>query len=310
MMRKRKIGVALSGGAARALSHVGVLEVLEELGVEIKAVSGTSMGSVIGSLYCSGVTLAEIKSYVRSMDWKSFLLFSDMALSKTGIINGRRVEEVLRKFLGNKTFDDCRIPFCCTAVDLITREKVILSRGKLLDAVRASISIPGFFSAVYMDNKILVDGGIVEPLPTDSIKIMDVNFIIASSIIFEKDRDKYMQFCPGSRNHSGPDREYGWQKNGQPHRSARDRVLDFKDKIRFKKHNTGRLSVHNVLDTSFNIIHREMTKNYLDMADIVIEPEVGDFGFFDLTRGNDIIGRGIEAARKKIPEIKRKLNLH
>jgi len=179
----------------------------------------------------------------------------------------------------------------------------------LLDAVRASISIPGFFSAVCMDNQILVDGGIIEPLPTDSIKIMNVDFIIASSIIFEKDRDKYMQFYFDGKDHSVPDREHEGQEYKHADKSTRKRVLDFKDKIRLKKRNTRRLSVHNVLDTSFNIIHREMTKNYLNMADIVIEPEVGDFGFFDLTRGSDIIERGIEAARKKIPEIKRKLNL-
>ena len=78
--RKRKIGIALSGGAARALSHIGVLEVLEELGVELKAVAGTSMGSIIGSFYCSGVTLEEMKSLVKSMNWKSFLLFSDLVV--------------------------------------------------------------------------------------------------------------------------------------------------------------------------------------------------------------------------------------
>jgi len=98
--RKRKVGIALSGGAARALSHIGVLEVLEKLGVELGAVAGTSMGAIIGSFYCSGITLEEIKSYVRSMNWKSFLLFSDLALSQNGIINGRRVENVLKKFLG------------------------------------------------------------------------------------------------------------------------------------------------------------------------------------------------------------------
>ena len=104
---------------------------------------------------------------------------------------------MLRRFLGDKTFKDCNIPFRCVAVDLVKREKVILSEGKLLDAVRASISIPGFFSAVCMNNRILIDGGIVEPLPTESVKTMDVDFIIASSIVFEKDREKYMRFIHG-----------------------------------------------------------------------------------------------------------------
>jgi NTE family protein len=306
--RKRKVGIALSGGAARALSHIGVLEVLEELGVEVKAVAGTSMGSIIGSFYCSGVTLEEMKSIVKSMNWKSFLLFSDLALYNTGIINGRKVEELLRRFLGDKTFKDCSIPFCCIAVDLVEREKVIFSEGKLLDAVRASISIPGFFSAVCMDNRVLIDGGIMEPLPTESLKKMDVDFIIASSIVFEKDREKYMRFIRGGdycESVEGP----GLYESMHSGESRKGKILKPKRAVSLKRQNPLRLSVNNVIDTSFSIMHQEMAKNSLSIADIVIEPEVGDFGFFDLIRGSQIVQRGVEAARKKIPEIKRKLRL-
>jgi NTE family protein len=274
--RKRKIGLALSGGAARAFSHIGVLKVLEELGIDIAAVSGTSMGSVIGAFYCSGIMLEEIQAYVRSMDWKSFLLFSNLSLSKTGIINWRRVEEELKKFLQDKTFSDCRIRLCCVAVDLITGEKVIMSKGRLIDAVKASIAIPGFFSPVRMGDYILIDGGIVEPLPTDSLKKMGVDFIIASSINNE---------------------------------NARDKFKDLENNTAQQKQSKNKLSIRNVLDMSLIIMQREMTRHYLDIADIVIEPKVGDFGFFDLTHGGAIIRRGVEAARNKIPEIKRKLGL-
>jgi len=274
--KKKKIGIALSGGAARAFSHIGVLKVLEELGVDIAAVSGTSMGSIIGAFYCSGITLEEIEAYVRSMDWKSFLLFSNLSLSKTGIINWRRVEEELKKFLGDKNFSDCRIKLCCVAVDLIRGEKVVLSKGRLLDAVRASIAIPAFFSPVCINDYVLVDGAVIEPLPTHSLKKMGVDFIIASSINND---------------------------------TVKDKLPDFKNKTKQETQNTNRLSIRNVLDTSFSIMQREMTRYYLDIADIVIEPEVGDFGFFDLTRGGAIIRRGVEAARNKIPEIKRKLGL-
>ncbi len=267
------------------------------------------MGSIIGAFFCSGVRLEEIEAYVRAMDWKSFLLFSELAFSKTGIINWRRVEEELRKFLGDKTFSDCRIQFCCTAVDLITREKIILSKGKLLDAVKASIAIPGFFSAVCMDNYILIDGGIIEPLPTASLKTIGVDFIIASSISLEKDREKYIADLHGSGNFSSFDKK--GQSDGYKNSSSavKGKLQNFKIRTEQKKQNTKRLSIRNVLDTSFSIMQREMTRNYLNMADIVIEPEVGDFGFFDLTKGSEIIRRGVEAARSKIPEIRKKLNL-
>lgn len=307
--RKRKTGIALSGGAARALSHIGVLGVLEELGVKPEAIAGTSMGAIIGSFYCAGITLEEMKSYVKSINWKSFLLFSDLALSRTGIINGRRVEDLLRKFLGNKTFNDCSIPFCCVAVDLVKREKVVLSEGKLLDAVRASISIPGFFSAVCMGDRILVDGGTVEPLPIDSLKTMDINFIIASSIIFEKDREKYIKsLC---RNDGKKDNEeYNSYDSGNDSKSGKSKVfINIKGPPVSRGQNPEGLSVNKVLDTSFSIMHQEMVKKCIRDADIVIEPEVGDFGFFDLMHGTGIIQRGIEAAQGKIPEIKRKLRL-
>ncbi len=306
--KERKVGLALSGGAARALSHVGVLEVLEEIGAKPQAIAGTSMGAIIGSFYSTGVTIAEMKSYVRSIDWKSFLFFSDLALSRTGIINGNRIEEVLKEFLGDKTFDDCRIPFCCIATDLVKKEKVILSEGKLVDAVRASISIPGFISAVYLNGKILVDGGIIEPLPVESLKIFgDINFAIASSISFKKDKEKYARFLREemSRKESGGE-ELDYQQdniNGD----KKKKIFNIKRAGIMRKSIPENLSVKGVLDTSFSIIQQELVKCCVRNADVVIEPEVGDFGFFDLMHGSEIIQRGLEAAQEKIPEIKSKL---
>ncbi|MFC2159597.1 patatin-like phospholipase family protein [Actinomycetota bacterium] len=307
--RKKKVGIALSGGAARGLAHIGVLEVLEELGVEPVAISGTSMGSIIGSFYCSGISLDEMEKYVGSMDWKSFLLFSDLALSNTGIINGRRIERVLKGFLEEKTFSDCTTDFCCVAVDVFTRKKEILASGKLLDAVRASISIPGFFSPICLDGKLLVDGGLIEPLPTESIKIFDVNFIIGSSITFERDSEKYKYLQIDAQAAAGKAQIYDYHRIGTGNTEKLKRLQDlFKGKKR--NENQKSVSVQSIIDTSLNIMHQEMARKYNDLADIVIEPEVGDFGFFDLTRGSEIIKRGREAAEAKASEIKRKLRLN
>jgi len=297
MWRKKKIGIALSGGAARALCHIGVLEFLEELGVKADIVAGTSMGSVIGAIYCSGTPLKEIEEYVDSMDWRSFLLFSDLAISNTGIINGKRVEKVLKSFLGEKTFSDCSKRFCCVAVDIFSRKRVILSEGKLIDAVRASISIPGFFAPVHLDDMLLVDGGIIEPLPTKVIKEFGADMVIASSISFEKNRERYKTI---------------WKDD----RSIRhDESKDVRPGIhmglfnKLRGDNPKAVNVQSILDTSFNIMQREMARKYEEIANIVINSEVGDFGYFDLTKGSEIIKRGRAAAESKEQEIRRKLRL-
>jgi len=311
IFRKKRIGVALSGGSARALAHIGVLEVLESLGVEISAVSGTSMGAIIGSLYCSGVSLKEAEDYVSDMDWRSFLLFTDFGFNKMGIINGKRVEEILDKFLGGKTFEDCQKDFCCVAADIITQKKVILNSGKLREAVRASISIPGLFDPVRFKDMVLVDGGIIENLPTKAIKSLDVDFIIASSIVFGKENreseflsDVYERMDEKSKKYNLPDHGKN-MRSGESNRKKKEKFGIFKR----RKPGSSRLSAYSVLDISFNIIHREMIKSYLKNADIVIEPEVGDYGFFDYVHGSEIIERGRKAAIKKIPEIKKKLRL-
>lgn len=273
MFGKKKIGVALGGGGARGLAHIGVLQVLESLGLEIAGVSGCSMGAAVGAIYCSGTPLDEMESFINSLDWRTFLLFSDFSLSRTGIINGRRVEEVLKKFLGNKTFEDCIKDFCCVSVDIVTGKKVLLDSGSLIEAVRASISIPGFFSPVIKGEKILVDGGIIEPLPIEAIKTLKVNFIIASSMLYESEEEI--------------------------HKKSLHKSIDLKKKI----------SANIVLDRSFNIMETELTRKYLNNVNILIEPKIGNYGFFDFSKGKEIIECGRVAAKRKIPEIKKKLGL-
>jgi NTE family protein len=277
MFGKRRIGIALCGGAARALSHIGVLQVLEDVGVEISAVSGCSMGAIIGSIYSTGVDLKEMESFVTSTDWRNFFILSFLSPSRTGIINDRKVDEVLKKFLGNKTFTDCKKDFCCVAVDIIKGKKVVFNSGSLMEAVKASMAIPGVFPPVYRQDEMFVDGGIMEPLPTDALKNLNVNFIIASSIIFKSANSDYADY----------DKKAGANKNSE----------------------NKKLSIQAILDKSMSIIHTQITKSYLLDAQIIIEPKIGDFGFFDFSKGKEIIERGRKAAIEKIPEIKRKLRI-
>lgn len=277
MFGKKRIGIALSGGAARGLSHIGVLQVLEDNGVEISAVSGCSMGAVIGAIYSLGISLKEMESFIDSTDWRNFLIFSFLSLSRSGIVNDRKVDEVLKKFLGDKTFADCRKDFCCVAVDILNSRKVILNSGSLREAVRASMAVPGIFSPVLQQNAMLVDGGVMEPLPMDALKSLNVNFKIASSIIFESVKSGYMDY-------------------------------DKKDSAG-KNNDIKKFSIQTIIDKSMNMMHTQMVKSYLMDAQIIIEPKIGDFGFFDFIKSKEIIESGRRAAIEKLPEIKKKLRI-
>jgi NTE family protein len=275
MFGKKKVGIALSGGAARGIAHIGVLQVLEGLGVKIDAVSGCSMGAIVGAIYSLGTPLKELEDYIENTDWRSFMVFSMFSLSSKGIINEHKIVEVLKKFLGDKTFDDCQIPFNAVSVDIIKGQKVVFNSGRLIDAVRASIAVPGIIPPVCKDGMLLVDGGIIEPVPTEALRALKANFIIASSISFEiEDQQvKELEEC-----------------------SAKDKDLK-------------KISVQVIIDKSLNLIQNQMARAYVERADIVIEPKSGKFGFFDFIKGQEIIDSGRKAATAKIPEIKRKLKI-
>jgi NTE family protein len=180
--KPRKIGIALSGGGARGLAHIGVLEVLENEGISISAVAGTSMGSAIGALYCSGIAIKDIKKYMETNTWKRFVISNALNLPNLPFLNSRTVDKILNMFLAEKTFKECQKPFCSVAADIISKKKVFITHGKLSDAVKASIAIPGILEPLIRDGMILYDGGIIEPLPIDAIRSMDVDFVIGVAL--------------------------------------------------------------------------------------------------------------------------------
>lgn len=174
-----KIGLALGGGAFRGLAHIGVLQVLEENGIPVHMVAGTSMGAVVGGIYCSGMDLRLLEKFCYTLDEKSLI---DMAVPRMGFITGQRIELLLRTLTGNRDFSVLKIPFTAVATDLERGELVELSEGKVYEAIRASISIPGVFKPVTRDGRLLVDGGVVARVPTDTVREMGADFIISVDV--------------------------------------------------------------------------------------------------------------------------------
>jgi len=180
---KRKVGLALSSGFARGLAHIGVLGVLEKEGIPIDMIAGTSAGALIGALYAQGKDVSQIRHLAISLASKRFGLFADLALPKTGLVRGKKINQVLRSAIGDTTFRDLRIPFACVATDIDTGEEVVINQGSVMEGVRASGSIPVVLAVAKWEGRYLVDGALVNPVPVRVVKEMGADFIIAVNAI-------------------------------------------------------------------------------------------------------------------------------
>jgi NTE family protein len=188
-----KVGLALSGGFAWGLAHIGVLEVLETAGIPIDIIAGTSMGSVVGALYAREQKAALIKQQAAQLDWVKVLSLIDPGIPRSGLMTGKRITNLLRRFMGNVDFEDLDIPFACVATDIISGDEVIMNKGSVLEAVRASISIPVIFTVSKKDGRFLVDGGLVNNIPVDVARQMGADYVIAVDVTpTKKERAEYL----------------------------------------------------------------------------------------------------------------------
>ena len=183
-MPRKKVGIALGGGAARGIAHIGVLEVLEREGIPIDIVAGTSAGAVIGALYCSGLSPLRLKEVIEGFDWNRRRKLLDISLPHTGFIAGEKLMHEVRELMGGDLkFEELQKPFACVACDLLTGEEAVMTKGPVADAVHASIAIPLVFQAVYRKGRYLVDGGLVNQVPVNVVKAMGAEYIIAVNVV-------------------------------------------------------------------------------------------------------------------------------
>lgn len=180
-MSRPKVGLALGSGAARGLAHLGVLRLLTEEKIPIDMVAGTSAGALIGALYCSGADLNLIQQLAGELRRKDLL---DITVPRVGFIKGNKIEELLKLLTKGKNIEDLDIPFCAVAADITKGEKVVIDKGPLYKAVRASISIPGIFVPVHYGDSSLVDGGIIDRVPVGVVKEMGADVVIGVDVGF------------------------------------------------------------------------------------------------------------------------------
>jgi len=186
-LARRKLGLVLSSGGARGAAHVGVLRALEDAGMAPDILVGASMGAQVGGSYAAGVPVTEMADYWQS---SSFLRVMRTLLPTApwfGWSSGREVTRVLTRFLGDRRLEDLRTPFVAVATDLESGLPVELSRGPMVDAIRASLSVPGLFTPVWIDGRLLIDGGVSNPLPIDVARAMGADVVVAVDVLVDPD---------------------------------------------------------------------------------------------------------------------------
>jgi NTE family protein len=252
-----------------------VLDVLEQENIPIDMIAGTSFGGLVGALRAQGKDPGMMREIALKINVMKMLSLADLALPKSGLLGGRAVIKLLRKMMGNDVrFDELPIPLALVATDIITGEEVVINQGSVLEGIRATISIPGIFTVAKWQNRYLVDGGLVNPVPVSVLKKMGADFIIAVNVIPDV----------GTRvRHLKKEGKEGNKEWKEP-------------------------NVFNVIMQSLYIGTFIVAKASTEGADITISPDTTVINPGDFHRARECIEQGEKAAREALPEIKRKLS--
>lgn len=181
----KKVALVLSGGAALGFAHIGIIKVLQQNNIPIDIITGSSMGSLIGGVYSAGVSIEEMEKIVENFSRKHIVDFNPFALADTGLLYGKKVKNLLKKIIGDKKIEDCKIKYAAIAADLYTGNKYVFTSGDLVTAIRSSISIPVIFKPVKYDHMCLIDGGACDNLPVEDARKMGADIVIAIDVCSE-----------------------------------------------------------------------------------------------------------------------------
>ncbi len=266
--KEKRLGLVLGSGGARGLAHIGVLKVLEEAGVQIHCVVGASAGAMIGGLYSAGISAEKMEEMFGSFSRADIARMLLPTMAQGGITDGRRIEGMMKPHISGRKIEDLSLKFACVAADLSTGEKVIFKKGDLMTAIRASIAIPGLITPVIRDDRILVDGGVVDPLPI--------------GLAFELGATSVIVVQVGRRYSEGDERNSTSDENDISMPSARDVLL----------------SALSIYDYRLSELSIEIASDYT-----LVRPLLPGIEILDFHKGRQAIAAGEEAMRANLPNI-------
>jgi NTE family protein len=283
-LRGASVGVALAGGAAFGLAHVGVLQAFEEASVPVDLLAGTSMGSIVGALYASGRSAAELAEIVTQKATRRRALSAiDPGLSRPGLLTGNRLTSILRDLGLTGDFEDLVVPYQAMATDIESGEAVALGTGELVAACRASASIPGVFAPVRRDGRILVDGGVVAQVPAGLVRDMGADICFAVTVV------------PTLRK--GVKTVFTRLSDG----------INTVNPLSYLSGSRGMPTLIDLVINSLQMLQYQLGAYEALAADAHVEVDTSDFTWVDFHRAPALIARGMETAEQALPELQRLL---
>jgi len=308
--KQPKVGLTLGSGAARGLSHIGVVKALLEKNVRIDMISGTSMGALVGAHLARHGTISGLEDATLAIDFKNLLRLADpdFFLLFKGFVAGNKVEEFLKMVIGDVEFKDLKIPLWVVASDIRTGEEIVINEGSVVKAVRASISMPVVFTPFNYLNRILVDGGICNPLPADVLRRAGAKFVIASNVLRKSPIEHATRPpLPGVVNHEG-------QKINEEVKRMGVNITDIVNNMRKmfmsnKNYDTQKREIPSIFETALGAIY---TMEYQMLSckgadvDIMIMPEVDHISALEFYRAREAIDAGYVKAKHAVANILKK----
>lgn len=279
--RKAKLALALGGGAARGWAHIGVLRALDESGIEVGMIAGTSIGALVGGCYLAG-KLDELENFARSLTMRRIAGFLDLTIGGAGLLGGLRLTKRMQEHLDGLNVEDLDRPFVSVATELHTGHEVWISSGSLITALRASYALPGIFEPIKCNNRTLVDGALVNPVPTSVCRAYEQPLVVAVNLNY----DIYGRSAVVKHNASV-----------QPVDDSRRKPVD----------NNARIGLTGTMVQAFNIIQERISRARLagDPPDLALHPRVGDIGMSEFHRAGEAIDRGYTETMAQIAALKR-----
>ncbi|MDO4165706.1 MAG: patatin-like phospholipase family protein [Bacteroides sp.] len=282
-MRRKKVALVLSSGGARGYAHIGAIEELEEQGYEITSVAGASMGALVGGVYAAG-KLPELKERMLALGMREIFSLVDMSLSLNHVVKGDKVMEELKQMVQDVRIEDLPVPFCAVATDIKNREEVVIETGSLYEAIRASISIPSFFRPMKDAERVLIDGGVVNPLPLNRVQRTEGDLLAAVNVS-----------APSSQEIEGiRSQAYQLSRRKGGNLAMLKRMMPARPSVES--------NYFSLLSKTFSLMIEQNTALALQITppDLLVNIPMNRFGGFDYDRADKIIRFGKNKMREAI----------